>query len=385
MVSAAPCDLRLRIRVTCGLQHSSFLEQTFGDVGGRCLYRTAVCVPSSALSNIRTQVIFVLQDKLGRQIKDLRVSVTDRCNFKCFYCKSAKGFDYVEHGRILTYEEIERLVRLFVRLGISKVRITGGEPMLRRNIEGLIARIAGISGLHDLALTTNGFNFCEKAAALQQAGLHRVTLSLDSLRRERFEQITRSKAFDSVLRSLEVAVRSGFTPVKVNCVLVRGVNDDEILDFAELAQRLDVTVRFIEFMPIDEDENWSRERVVSGTEILETLRRSYQMRPLGQSDPSQTARNYEFVGGCGRIGLIMPVSNPFCGACSRIRLTADGKLRTCLFSLVEHDIKGMVREGADDRSLEEFIRSVVLRKEPGHRINQADFRPPPRTMSYIGG
>ncbi|MDA2928816.1 GTP 3',8-cyclase MoaA [Acidobacteria bacterium AH-259-O06] len=327
----------------------------------------------------------MLKDSYGRQIKDLRISVTDRCNFRCFYCKSATLLSYKNREEILTYEEIERLARLFLNLGIRKIRITGGEPLLRRGVEQLIARIACLADVQDLALTTNGFNLYQKAQILREAGLHRVTISLDSMKKERFEAITRSKDFDKVLKSVEAAKQWDLEPIKINCVVVRGINDDEILDFAEFARSWDLTVRFIEFMPIDEDEDWSQDRVVTGAEILEILQTRYQMVPRGLVEPSATARNFDFADGRGRIGLIMPVSQPFCGQCSRIRLTADGKIRTCLFSLIEHDIKSLLREGADDSVLTEFIQDTVVKKEAGHRINEPDFVPPPRTMSYIGG
>lgn len=327
----------------------------------------------------------MLTDSFGRQIRDLRISVTDRCNFRCFYCKSATLLNYKDHTEILSYEEIERLARIFVRLGIRKIRITGGEPLLRRELENLVARIAAIPGVRDLALTTNGFNLFRKAQVLKEAGLSRVTVSLDSLRPERFAAITRSQDFAQVLKSIEAAKRWELEPVKVNCVLVRGLNDDELLDFAEFARQWDLTVRFIEFMPLDEDEQWSRDRVVTGGEILEQLRQHYQLQPRGLAHPSDTARQYEFADRRGGIGLIMPVSRPFCGACSRIRLTADGKLRTCLFSLVEHDIKALLRQDASEAQLVNFICQTVQKKEAGHRINEADFVPPPRSMSYIGG
>ncbi|HLV02658.1 MAG TPA: GTP 3',8-cyclase MoaA [Acidobacteriota bacterium] len=327
----------------------------------------------------------MLLDSFGRQISDLRISVTDRCNFKCFYCKSFKSLGYADRDRILTYEELERVVRIFARLGITKVRITGGEPMVRKQLEDLIGRLSRIPGVKDLALTTNGFSLYKKARILSEKGLHRVTISLDSLKPERFQQITGSRDFEKVLMSIDAAVSEGLDPVKINCVVVRDVNDDEVVDFADFARRLDVTVRFIEFMPLDEDEKWNRDRVVTGAEILERLQKKYRLVPRGASSPSATARNFDFAEGKGRIGLIMPVSRPFCGECSRIRLTADGQLRTCLFSLVEHDLKGLLRRGADDRELEEFIVTTVKKKEAGHRINQPDFVAPSRSMSYIGG
>ncbi len=327
----------------------------------------------------------MLQDSFGRQIQDLRISVTDRCNFKCVYCKSARSLNYQERGKILTFEEIERLARIFLQMGIRKLRVTGGEPMVRRDVEQLIGRLAALDHLEDLALTTNGFNLSRKADLLKRLGLSRVTISLDSLRRDRFEKMTRSSDFDNVIRSIEAAKQAGLDPVKINCVAVRGFNDDEVFDFAELARRLDLTVRFIEFMPLDEDEGWTRQQVYTGAEILKQLQSRYILKPRGLSHPSQTARNYDLPGGRGRIGLIMPVSQPFCGACSRIRLTADGKIRTCLFSHREHDIKALLRQGGTDDDLRDFILQTVARKEERHHINDPGFVPPSRSMSYIGG
>ncbi|HSR70284.1 MAG TPA: GTP 3',8-cyclase MoaA [Acidobacteriota bacterium] len=327
----------------------------------------------------------MLQDSFGRTIEDLRVSVTDRCNFKCVYCKSARSLAYQERDQILSFEEIERLAGIFTAMGIRKLRITGGEPMVRRELEKLIERLAVLPGLSDLALTTNGFNLYQKAALLKEKGLDRVTISLDSLQPERFRRITRSDDFDKVMKSIEAAKEEGLDPVKINCVVVREFNDDEIVDFAEMARRLEITVRFIEFMPLDEDEGWTRRQVFSGAEILEILESRYELRERPLKHPSQTSRNYDFADSGGRIGLIMPVSRPFCGACSRIRLTADGKIRTCLFSHVEHDIKSLMRSGAGDAELRSFILDTVAKKEARHHINEPHFVPPSRSMSYIGG
>lgn len=257
--------------------------------------------------------------------------------------------------------------------------------MVRRQLEDLIGRLASILGIQDLALTTNGFNLYAKAGLLRKKGLDRVTISLDSLRPERFRKITDSNDFEKVFQSIDAALAEGLNPVKINCVVVRDVNEDEVVDFAELAREREVTVRFIEFMPLDEDEKWDKRRVVTGAEILERIQEKYVLIPRTSANPSETARNFDFEDGRGKIGLIMPVSRPFCGECSRIRLTADGKLRTCLFSLIEHDIKELVRNGADDKQLRDFIIATVEKKEAGHRINQPDFVAPSRSMSYIGG
>jgi len=327
----------------------------------------------------------VLLDSFGRQIKDLRISVTDRCNFKCFFCRSAKDIQYVERARLLTYEEIERVARLLVGLGVRKIRLTGGEPLLRKNLEELICRLSALSQLEDLALTTNAFNLQKKAKSLRLAGLKRVTVSLDSLKPERFHAMTGSRLFGHVIAGIEAAKFHGLEPVKINCVVVRGTNDDEILEFAEYARTNALSVRFIEFMPIDEDEKWTRARVVTGDEILSALRKRFQLVPLESHDPSATAETYAFEGAPGSVGVITTVSKPFCSECSRIRLTADGKIRTCLFSLVEQDVKSLLRGGSADDDLRQFFRLALSKKEEGHRINEPDFKAPPRTMSYIGG
>ncbi len=327
----------------------------------------------------------LLKDRFDRQITDLRVSVTDRCNFKCSYCRTTHGVHFSKRESLLTYEEIERLAVIFVELGVTKVRLTGGEPLLRRNLERLVGKLSALKGLEDLALTTNGYNFYDRAKRFKNAGLTRVTISLDSLRQDRFREITGYADYDDVLRSIETAKELKLDPVKVNCVLIRGVNDDEIIDFARFASDWDLEVRFIEFMPIDEEEKWTRERVVTGSEILQTLKPEFDLTPVAREDASETAQKFEISGGAGRIGLILPVSAPFCGNCSRVRLTADGKIRTCLFSLVEYDVRDRMRAGATDEELKKFLISTVLKKEEGHRIGESDFVPPSRSMSYIGG
>ncbi len=327
----------------------------------------------------------MLQDSYGRPITDLRISVTDRCNYKCFYCKTGLGLKAVPRDRLLTYEEIERLARLFLELGIRKLRVTGGEPLLRKGLEILIGRLAALPGLGDLALTTNGFSLSTKAAALRDAGLRRVTVSLDSLDRERFRQMTGQDDLERVVAGIEAARLCGLDPIKINCVVVRDWNDDELLEFAEFARRRAVHVRFIEFMPLDEDEKWTRAQVVTGGEVIDRIRQHYRLIPLRPEQASDTSVNYRFPDGPGTVGVITTVSRPFCGECSRIRLTADGKLRTCLFSLEEHDVKALLRSGATDDQVVQFIVDTVRKKEAGHRINEPDFTPPPRTMSYIGG
>lgn len=326
----------------------------------------------------------MLLDKFGRQITDLRISVTDRCNFRCVYCRSADPENYRAHEEILSWPELERLARIFVGLGIRKVRVTGGEPLVREGVEEYIATLHGM-GIEDLSMTTNGHLLAERCERMIAAGLRRINISLDSLDPARFERITRTKSFSTVMKSIEVAQASKLAPVKVNAVLVRGINDDEVETFAGYARESGVIMRFIEFMPLDADRHWSRSQVVPAAEIH---RRIHAQWPLVQipHEQSETARKYRFADGApGEIGLIAPVTQPFCGHCSRIRLTADGKLRTCLFSKDDHDLKSLLREGADDQDLITYIRSVVNEKEEGHRINEPGFVPPSRTMVFIGG
>jgi GTP 3',8-cyclase len=324
-----------------------------------------------------------LADKFGRTITDLRVSVTDRCNFRCVYCRSADPEKHMAHHELLEWDEYERLVRILVHLGIRKVRVTGGEPLVRPGVEGFIGRLKAL-GIADLSMTTNGQSLAERCQTLIAAGLDRVNISLDSLDRHKFERITRTKAFDQVMAGIDAAQNSALAPVKVNAVLVRGFNDDEVEAFAGFARERNLIMRFIEFMPLDADRAWTREAMVPAAEVY---RRIAARWPLVQvvHERSETARKYRFADGRGEIGLIAPVTQPFCGFCSRIRLTADGKLRTCLFSKNDHDLKFLLRGGASDREIGDEILAVVSQKEKGHRINEPGFVPPSRTMVYIGG
>jgi len=325
-----------------------------------------------------------LHDKFGRQITDLRISVTDRCNFRCFYCRSADPENYRHHDEILSWPELDRLARIFLQLGIRKIRITGGEPLVREGVEDYIARLHEL-GVEDLSMTTNGHLLAERCERLIESGLRRINISLDSLDPAKFEKITRTKSFATVMKSIDAAQNSRLAPAKVNAVLVRGINDDEVEAFGAFARERGVIMRFIEFMPLDADRQWSRNMVVPAAEVH---RRIHALWPLEQiaHERSETARKYRFADGAlGQIGLIAPVTQPFCGFCSRIRLTADGKLRTCLFSQEDHDLRGLMREGASDADLITYIRSVVMEKEEGHRINAPDFVPPSRTMVFIGG
>lgn len=329
----------------------------------------------------------LLKDSYGRAIRDLRVSVTDRCNFRCFYClPHGSPEETAPKEALLTYEEITAAVEVFASLGVEKVRLTGGEPMLRRDIETLVAQLARVEGVKDLALTTNAFNLAERAAGLKAAGLDRVTVSLDSLRRASFTEMTGVDMLARVLEGIRAAERVGLTPVKVNAVIVRGHNEAEVADFAAFAREHGVGVRFIEYMPLDSGHDWSRERVVSGAEIRQAINERFPMVARRVERGSETATRYRFADGApGEIGIIAPVTEPFCGACSRVRLTADGQIRTCLFSKVEHSLRDVLRSGASPAETADYIKSVVLKKEPRHYINETYFEQPARTMSLIGG
>ena len=329
----------------------------------------------------------MLRDSHNRIIRDLRISLTDRCNFRCFYCLPNGEPPLARKDTILTFEEIEYIAEVFVSLGIEKIRLTGGEPMLRRNIETLVSKLSKLKpDLKDLALTTNGFDIPRRAEALKVAGLDRMTISLDTLDTQRFREITGVDSLEEVFQAIEAAKRHGFEPVKINAVIVRGVNDDELVDFARFARSTGVEMRFIEYMPLDSGHHWDRSKVVPGREILETISGVYPLVLKDASRGSETSWKYSFADGePGGIGIIAPVTEMFCGACSRIRLTADGQIRTCLFSTVEHNLRDYLRSGATRPELVEYIENVTLKKEPRHRINEADFVPASRTMSFIGG
>ncbi|HUF04838.1 MAG TPA: GTP 3',8-cyclase MoaA [Aridibacter sp.] len=329
-----------------------------------------------------------LKDSYGRTIRDLRISVTDRCQFRCFYCLPNGEPPLARKDTILTFEEILRASRVFVRLGIEKIRLTGGEPMLRRDLEKLVAGLSELKteGLKDIALTTNGFSIPAKARLLKESGLDRITVSLDSLDRKNFEDITGVDKISEVFEALEAAKAAGLDPVKVNAVIVRGRNEHELVDFARFARDTGVSMRFIEFMPLDSGHGWKREMVVSGREIRDAIEREFPLELKKDSRGAETAWRYRFADGApGEIGIIAPVTEMFCGQCSRIRLTADGQIRTCLFSAVEHDLRGVIRSGVSDDEIADFLRAVTLTKEASHQINDQDFVQPERTMSFIGG
>jgi cyclic pyranopterin phosphate synthase len=329
----------------------------------------------------------LLKDSYGRVIRDLRVSLTDRCNFRCFYCLPHGEPPIAPKEQMLSYEEIEYAASIFVSLGIEKIRLTGGEPMMRRDIETIISKLNQLKPrLHDLALTTNGYFLPDRAQQLKRAGLDRITISLDSLKRDVFKRMTGLDVLDGVLAGIEAAKRARLEPLKINAVIVRGYNEDEVVDFATFAREHSISMRFIEFMPLDSGHEWSRDAVVAGREIRERIEERYPLVPTVVRRGSETSSRYRFADGApGEIGIIAPVTEPFCGACSRIRLTADGQIRTCLFSTVEHSLRDLLRSGATRQQIIEFIEGVVLKKEPRHYINDAGFRQPERTMSFIGG
>jgi cyclic pyranopterin phosphate synthase len=326
-----------------------------------------------------------LFDGHGRAIRDLRVSVTDRCNFRCQYCMPAEGLPWLERGEVLSFEELERIVGLIVAMGVDSVRLTGGEPLVRRDFPRLAAMLAAVPGLEDLAVTTNGYLLERDAGALVRAGVRRFNVSIDSLQRDRFFAMTRRDALPRVLRGLEaLGAHPEAHPIKVNAVALRGFTEEEVLPFARFAREHPYEVRFIEFMPLDGDRAWDISQVLNGEEIRAAIDAVWPLEELPR-EPSATARVFRFADGAGRIGFINPVSEPFCGDCDRIRLTADGRLRTCLFSLNETDLRGPMRAGATDDDLEQIVRAAVHRKELKHRVNEPGFIQPERTMSAIGG
>jgi cyclic pyranopterin phosphate synthase len=326
-----------------------------------------------------------LRDGHGRLIGDLRVSVTDRCNFRCQYCMPAEGLPWLEREEILHFEEIVRVVRLLTEMGVHDVRLTGGEPLVRRDFPSLVSMLSSVPGIEDLSVTTNGFLLERDAEALVRAGVNRFNVSVDSLQRDRFYELTRRDALPQVLRGLErLAAFPEAHPIKLNAVAIRGFTEEEVIPFAELARSTAYEVRFIEFMPLDADHAWSADQVLTGREIRQLVSEVYPLEPVPR-EPHATARVHRFADGHGQLGFINPVSEPFCADCNRIRLTADGRLRTCLFSLNETDLRGPMRAGADDRELEQIVRDAVWRKELKHHVGEAGFIQPSRTMSAIGG
>jgi cyclic pyranopterin phosphate synthase len=327
-----------------------------------------------------------LVDGYGRHISDLRISVTDRCNFRCVYCMPEEGMQWLKRETILSFDEIERLARIGVELGIEEVRLTGGEPTLRPGLPELVARLSRLP-LRSLSLTTNGFLLRKLARPLAEAGLKRINVSLDTLQHDRFHQIARRHGLDEVLGGLEELERfPSISPIKVNVVAMRDFTEDEVVAFAQLARRKPYVIRFIEFMPLDADGNWQRERVLSGPEIQAIIQRDFMPLRAVAAEPSSTSRRFTFADGVGEIGFINPVSQPFCGTCNRIRLTADGQVRTCLFSIDEWDLRGALRSGTTDAQLSDILIEAVSHKELKHRINEGEaFQRASRSMSQIGG
>jgi cyclic pyranopterin phosphate synthase len=327
-----------------------------------------------------------LRDGWGREIRSVRVSVTDKCNFRCTYCMPAEGLEWLGRDEILTFEEIARLVGVLASLGVDEVRLTGGEPLVRRDLPALVEMLAAIAGVRDLSLTTNGVLLDRLAGPLVAAGLKRINVSLDSLSHVRFAELTRRDALDAVLRGLEEAERyPELRPIKVNCVAIKGFTEEEVPALAELARRKPYVVRFIEFMPLDADEIWREDQVLTGGEIRALIEERYGPLVELPAKASSTARRYGFADGIGELGFVNPVSEPFCSSCDRIRLTADGQLRTCLFSRREWDLKTPLRDGSSDEQLVAALRNAVAHKELKHRINERGFVRASRSMSQIGG
>ncbi len=327
-----------------------------------------------------------LRDTFGRTINNLRISVTDRCNFRCRYCMPEEGMQWMDRSELLSFEEITRLTAIFARLGVRHIRLTGGEPLMRKDLHVLVQKIARVPGIEDLAMTTNGYFLAQQAEDLHRAGLHRINVSLDSLDPVKFTEMTRRDNFERVWEGIEAVDRLGLRPVKINAVLIRGMNDNEIPRFADLARRRGFVIRFIEFMPIGSDDGWSPEKVVSGKEILAAMEKAVGKKIVPvELRGAQPADRFRFEDGLGEIGLISSVSEPFCNHCNRVRITSDGKLRTCLFSLVETDLRNLLRGGADDETISRTIVEAVWKKEEGHLINRPGFVRPARSMSQIGG
>jgi cyclic pyranopterin phosphate synthase len=326
-----------------------------------------------------------LVDGHGRSIGDVRISVTDRCNFRCQYCMPAEGLPWLDRASVLSYEEIARLVALLSSMGVHDVRLTGGEPLVRKELWRLVEMLSRIEAVHDLSLTTNGYLLARQVDDLVRAGLKRINVSLDSLAPDRFFQLTRRDSLAQVLEGLEAAeAHPELRPIKVNVVALKDFTEDEVVRFADFARRTPYVVRFIEFMPLDADHSWSADKVLPNEEIRRLIHAAYPLEPVGR-DRHGTARRWRFADGQGEIGFISPVSEPFCGDCNRIRLTAEGMLRTCLFSLNETDLRAPMRAGATDAELEAIVRDAVWRKELKHRIGDPGFIQPARSMSRIGG
>lgn len=327
-----------------------------------------------------------LLDAFGRRHNNLRISVTDRCNIRCFYCMPAEVVQFKARAELLSFEEIERFVRVVARLGVNKLRLTGGEPLVRADMPRLVAMLDAVPGIDDIAMTTNGILLAEQAQRLKDAGLHRLNISLDALNAETFKEITRRDGFERVLEGIFAAQRVGFRKIKLNAVAIRGITEDEVVPFGHFARQHDLEVRFIEFMPLDADDAWQNDQVLPGEQIRAILEGGIgPLVPLPRDDASQPATDFIFADGSGRIGFINPVTQPFCGECNRLRITADGKLRNCLFSTTEWDARKLLRTGGSDDELAQLVRDCVAAKKAGHGINSDEFVRPERAMYQIGG
>ncbi len=322
---------------------------------------------------------------MGRTIVNLRISVTDRCNFRCTYCMPADNVEFMDRSNLLTFEEIYRVVTVASGLGINRIRLTGGEPLMRKDLPTLIKMINEVEGINDIALTTNAFFLKDQAQSLLDAGLKRLNVSLDSLDPDKFRDVNRRDCLQSVLDGLDAARNIGFKSIKINAVAVRNFSETEIMGLIEMGRSEGFEIRFIEFMPLDSDKMWERDKVLFGHEIVGLIKEKYELVPIDNSLEIGPASEYNFADGKGKIGIITAVSNPFCDHCNRIRMTADGKLRTCLFSTDETNLKEMIRSGKSDADIAETIRQAVLVKEPGHKINLENFERPARAMHAIGG
>ena len=326
-----------------------------------------------------------LIDGMGRTIVNLRISVTDRCNFRCTYCMPADNVEFMDRSNLLSFEEIQRVAQIVSRMGINRLRLTGGEPLMRKNLPVLIKMLNEVDGIDDIAMTTNAYFLKDQAQSLKDAGLKRLNVSLDALDPKKFRDVNRRDCLQSVLDGLDTARKVGFKSIKINAVAVRNFSETEIMSLIEMGRSDGFEIRFIEFMPLDSDKVWERDKVLFGHEIVNMIKENYELVPIDNSLEIGPASEYNFADGKGKIGIITAVSNPFCDHCNRIRMTADGKLRTCLFSTEETNLKELIRSGATDKTIIETLKQAVLVKEPGHKINLDDFERPTRAMHAIGG
>ena len=327
-----------------------------------------------------------LVDSLGRVHTNLRISVTDRCNIRCFYCMPNEEVSFRPREELLSFEEIEKFVRALVPLGIDKLRLTGGEPLVRSNLPALVARLSQVPGINDLALTTNGLLLTDQASELRQAGLHRLNISLDTLQEEKFHRITRRTGLPKVLDGIYTAQRVGFQKIRINAVAIQGLTEDDVIPLAEFSRTHGLELRFIEFMPLDAENHWNAESQLTGQTLRNILEKVYcPLVPSPRTDPSQPAVDFQFADGKGNIGFINPVSEPFCKNCNRLRLTAEGQVRNCLFSTVEWDARAILRESGSEQAIRQLVRDCVAAKQPAHGIGTVDFLKPQRAMYQIGG